>query len=161
MGNLNHLLKRLLESKIEFVLIGGYAAVLYGSSQVTQDIDICATMNEANLAELRKILADLDPKHRMNRGFQPSLMDYPPQGQSLDNYYLQTKSGVLDIVQEVIPVGVFDRVNERATTVSLFGHPCRVISIDDLIEVKKAMTRPKDKSVLQELEFIKKKMARK
>jgi predicted nucleotidyltransferase len=157
MENLNHLLKRLLESKIDFVLIGGYAAVLHGSSQVTQDIDICAVISDANLEELRTTLRDLDPKHRMNPDFQPSLMDYPAKGQKIDNYYLRTRNGILDIIQEVRPIGPFERVKERAVTVSLFGRPCRVISLDDLIEVKKSMTRPKDKTTLKELELLKQK----
>jgi predicted nucleotidyltransferase len=157
MENLNHLLKRLLESKIDFVLIGGYAAVLHGSSQVTQDIDICAVISDANLEELRTTLRDLDPKHRMNPNFQPSLMDYPAKGQKIDNYYLRTRNGILDIIQEVRPIGSFERIRERAVTVSLFGRPCRVISLDDLIEVKKSMTRPKDKTTLKELELLKRK----
>ena len=156
MENLNHLLKRLLESKVDFVLIGGYAAVLHGCSQVTQDIDICAVMSDANLEELRMVLRDLDPRHRMNPSFQPSLMDYPAKGQKIDNFYLRTKSGVLDIIQEVRPIGSFERIKERAVTVSLYGHPCKVISLDDLIEVKKSMTRPKDRATLLELEQLKK-----
>ena len=157
MENLNHLLKLLLESKIDFVLIGGYAAVLHGSSQVTQDIDICAVISDVNLEALRMTLRDLDPKHRMNPNFQPSLMDYPAKGQKIDNYYLRTKSGILDIIQEVRPIGSFERVKENAITVSLFGHPCKVISLDDLIEVKKSMTRPKDKVTLDELELLRRK----
>lgn len=66
MENLNLLLKRLLEKQIDFVLIGGYAAVLHGSSQVTHDIDICAVMTKFELAKLRDALKDLEPKHRMN-----------------------------------------------------------------------------------------------
>jgi predicted nucleotidyltransferase len=157
MENLNHLLKRLLESGIDFVLIGGYAAVLHGSSQVTQDIDICAVITESDLQKLRHALGDLEPKRRMNPGFQPSLADYPPSGQSLENYYLRTNSGVLDIIRNVDPVGSFERIKSSAVTVQLFGLPCKVISLDDLIAVKKAMRRPKDKATLQELEAIKEK----
>lgn len=155
MENLNHLLKLLLASRIEFVLIGGYAAVLHGSSQVTQDIDICAVMTDSYLAILRDVLRDFDPRHRMNPAFQPSLMDYPAKGQKLDNYYLRTTEGTLDIIREVRPVGSFDRIKEKAITVELFGYACKVISLDDLIAVKKAMPRDKDKITLKELEFLK------
>lgn len=37
MKNLNDLLKRLLNHKIDIVLIGGFAGVVHGSTQVTQD----------------------------------------------------------------------------------------------------------------------------
>lgn len=158
MGNLNNLLKRLLQSQIDFVLIGGYAAVVHGSSQVTQDIDICAVMTGENLARLREALKELDPKHRMNPSFKPSLMDYPAPDQTLDNFYLQTNEGVLDIIRDVRPVGTFDRIKQKAVEITLFGHPCKVISIDDLIEVKKSMVRPKDKATLEELEYVRSRM---
>ncbi len=158
MENLNNLLKKLLESKIDFVLIGGYAAVLHGSSQVTQDIDICAVMTDDNLAKLRTALKALEPRHRMNASFQPSLDEYPAPGQKINNYYLKTNSGILDIIDTVRPVGPFERIKAQAITVQLFGQDCKVISLDDLIEVKTAMTRPKDIATLQELKILRDKI---
>ena len=40
MTNLNELLKKLLSEKIEFVIVGGFAGVLHGATQVTQDLVI-------------------------------------------------------------------------------------------------------------------------
>ncbi len=155
MENLNLLLKRLLEKQIDFVLIGGYAAVLHGSSQVTHDLDICAVMTKFELTKLRDALKDLEPKHRMNPNVQPSLFDYPNENQIINNFYLKTNSGVLDILNEVKPIGSFERVKENAVTVKLFGYDCKVICLDDLIEIKKSMTRPKDQSTLRELLAVK------
>lgn len=159
MENLTLLLKRLLEYKIEFILVGGYAAVLHGSSQVTHDVDICALIDESELQKLKIALKDLEPKHRMNPSFQPSLEEYPKPGQNLDNYYLKTKSGVLDIIKRVDPIGDYEDVKKNALTIELFGYLCRVISLDDLIKAKSYMTRPKDKSVLRELLAVKKKIS--
>lgn len=158
MENLTLLLKRLLEYKIEFILIGGYAAILHGASQVTHDVDICALIDENELQKLKIALKDLEPKHRMNPSFQPSLEEYPKPGQNLDNYYLKTKSGVLDIIKRVDPIGEYEEVKKNALSIELFGYPCRVISLDDLIKAKAYMTRPKDKSVLRELLAVKKKI---
>lgn len=155
MENITLLLKTLLESKIDFVLIGGYASVVHGASQITHDIDICAVITPENIHELREALKDLEPKYRLNPSHQPSLNDYPKTGQSLDNYYLKTKAGVLDIIKNVVPVGDFERIKEKSIIVPLFGKKCRVISLDDLIEVKRSMTRDKDKTVLKELLEIK------
>jgi hypothetical protein len=140
MENLTLLLKRLLEYKIEFILVGGYAAVLHGSSQVTHDVDICALIDEGELQKLKIALKDLEPKHRMNPSFQPSLEEYPKPGQNLDNYYLKTKSGVLDIIKRVDPIGDYEELKKNALTIELFGYPCRVISLDDLIKAKSYMT---------------------
>jgi predicted nucleotidyltransferase len=161
MENLNLLLKRLLEAKIDFVLIGGYAAVIHGSSQVTQDVDICAVMTDEQLDKLKQALYDLEPKHRMNTQFQPSLDEFPEVGKTLDNYYLRTNAGVLDILKEVSSVGDFLRIKEKAITVKLFGYNCKVISLDDLIAAKEKMKRPKDLLVLDELKAVRQNEAEK
>ncbi|MGQ0505561.1 MAG: hypothetical protein ACT4TC_09595, partial [Myxococcaceae bacterium] len=65
-----------------------------------------------------------------------------------------TKLGVLDVLGSVPPVGDFARVASAATTLDLFGRPCKVISLDDLITVKHAIGRPKDLQTEQELKAI-------
>ncbi len=51
--NLKELLKTLLEHKIDFVLIGGFATSVHGSTLVTQDLDTCAAITEEQVAKLR------------------------------------------------------------------------------------------------------------
>ena len=160
MENLNLILKRLLDSGIDFVLIGGYAAVFHGSSQVTHDIDICAVITESELAKLKKAFRDLEPKHRMNPNFQPSLEEYPKSGEFLDNYYLRTKSGVLDIIKNVTGAGEFKQIKNNAVKINIFGKECNVISLDDLIKAKSNMNRDKDKTVLKELLAVKAKISK-
>ncbi len=50
MQNLNRLLQRLASTDLDFVVVGGYAAMLHGSSQVTRDLHICMVLDAANLA---------------------------------------------------------------------------------------------------------------
>ncbi len=158
MENLNLLLRRLLENKVDFVLIGGYAAVIHGASQVTHDLDICAVMTANEIAKLKIALSGLTPRHRMNPNFQPLLDDYPKPGDSVDNFYLQTDAGVLDILKDAKPAGSFAEIKKNAAKVRLFGFECSVISLNDLIAIKKTMTRPKDKAVLDELIEVKRKL---
>ncbi len=160
MENLNLLLKRLLEAELDFVLIGGYAAVVHGASQVTHDLDICAVITESELRKLKHALSGLDPKHRMNSAFRPSLDEVPIPGEVLKNYYLRTDAGVLDILDEVSVAGSYQDLKSRAVTIQIFGHVCKVISLDDLIAVKKVMSRAKDKAVLEELLAVRERLAR-
>jgi hypothetical protein len=44
MQSLSHLLQRLADSGVDFVVIGGFAGVLHGSALVTRDLDICAVL---------------------------------------------------------------------------------------------------------------------
>lgn len=51
--SLKALLERLLAHHIDFVLIGGFAAAVHGSTLVTQDLDICIAITEGEVAKLR------------------------------------------------------------------------------------------------------------
>ena len=65
MHRLHQLLQRLADGGIDFVVVGGYAGVLHGSSYVTNDLDVCAVLSEANVEKLRAALGDWEPVHRM------------------------------------------------------------------------------------------------
>lgn len=153
MENLKELLNLLIENDIDFVLIGGFAGVVHGTSSVTQDIDICATLTKENIENLRKILKPYKPKHRMTVK-KLSFENYPKNLEGINNLYLDTKLGQLDILSNVIGVGDFNLVKKNSIEISLHGHKCRVISINDLIKSKKCMNREKDKAILEELNYI-------
>jgi predicted nucleotidyltransferase len=155
-NNLNSLLKILLSNEIDFILIGGFAGVTHGSTQVTRDLDICAVITPQQISKLRNAFRDLNPRHRMNPGFKPSFLTTPEDVSNLQNIYLETDLGILDVISEVTGVGNFEKVKERSVLVDLFGHKCRVIGIDDLIAAKEKMGRPKDKLVVSELRALRK-----
>ncbi len=158
MQNLKGLIERLFESKIDFVLIGGYASVVHGATLVTQVIDICAALTESNIQLLRNSFANLNPIHRMNPTAKLSFLTHPKDLNNLENIYLKTDYGVLDILSRVPPIGDFERIKSQAIIVSLYGHKCHVISLQDLITVKQSMKRPKDQQALEELQIIQTKL---
>ncbi len=155
MQDLSKLLKILLENEINFVLIGGFAAVVHGSTLVTQDLDICSAMTLESIEKLRFVLKDLNPTHRMNRKANLSFLEHPKSIEGLKNIYLETDLGVLDILSATSPVGDFETIKKNAIEISLYGFICKVISIDDLIKVKETMKRPKDLQAVIELKKIK------
>ena len=155
MQDLRKLLKLLLENEIDFVLIGGFAAVVYGSTLVTQDLDICSSMSVENIEKLRSILKDYNPIHRMNRKSSLSFLDHPESLEGLNNIYLETDLGILDILSATQPAGDFKTIKQNSIQINIYGHICNVISIDDLIKVKSYMKRPKDLQAVEELIKIK------
>ena len=157
-NGLRLLLERLLRHDIDFVLVGGLASVVHGSPLVTNDIDICVRIHETQIAKLREALKDLRPRHRMNPNFKPSFLDFPEKLEGTNNIYLETDMGVLDILSDLSPVGSFERIKASAVTVSLFGYPCKVIALEDLIRIKETMSRPKDKETLLHLQEIRRKL---
>jgi hypothetical protein len=63
MEHLNQILERLNGASVEYVLVGGLAAVFHGVPLVTRDVDICLALTEDNLLRLQTALADLHPVH--------------------------------------------------------------------------------------------------
>jgi len=143
-----------MASDLEFVLVGGFASVVHGATLVTQDLDICLLVNDAQITKLRSVLKDLNPRHRMNPSNPVSFLDHPEDASELKNIYLTTDLGVLDIMSEQPPVGDFQAVKSHAIEVALYGSKCLVISLDDLIAIKERMNRPKDLQALAELKKI-------
>lgn len=156
--NLKALLEKLLESRIDFVLVGGFAGVLHGSTMVTQDIDICAAITQDTLDSLRTALIDLHPKLRMNPNFKPSFFDQPKSPDGVENIYLETDLGILDVMSKLPPVGDFELIKSRAITFEIYGYSCRVIALEDLIRIKESMKRPKDKQIVHELRILQEKL---
>jgi ribosomal protein L34 len=62
---LNRLIERLCDAGVDFVIVGGFAGMLHGSSLVTRDLDVCAVLSAENIAKLRAALGDLHPTHRL------------------------------------------------------------------------------------------------
>lgn len=153
--NLKALLERLLTHNVDFVLVGGFAALVHGCTLVTQDIDICVAITEAEVKKLREALKDLNPRHRMNPNAKHSFLEYPSDLKGINNIYLETDLGVLDILSQTQPAGTFEEIRSRSFEISLYGRKCKVISIDDLIRVKEVMNRPKDQQAVRELRLIK------
>jgi predicted nucleotidyltransferase len=159
MQKLHLLLERLAEAGVEFVVIGGYASVIHGSSLVTKDVDICAILSAENIERIRKALADLNPVHRITHG-KLSFLEHPSPGTALINLYLATNDGVIDVLTSVLGVGDFVRLKEKAEKFVLYGREYDVISIDDLITAKEAVGREKDLLAVKELRCIAAKRAK-
>lgn len=154
MQNLSELTRRLIAGQVEFVLVGGFAAVAHGVTLVTRDVDICCRFSEANLMRVQRALADLHPVHRSRPDLPLALT--PDQCASLRNLYLKTDLGVLDCLGEVLGVGNFDEVTRHSVEVELPSGKCRVLGIDALIRAKEAMNRDHDRITVKHLQEIKK-----
>lgn len=149
----SQLLQRIADAGIDFVIVGGFAAVTYGSSYVTRDIDLCLMLSEENIARLRQALADLNPRHRMTPQ-RLSFLTHPSAGQSVQNLYLVTEAGVVDVLSSVLGVGDFTRLKAKAEDLIVDGRTYSVMALADLIAAKEALGREKDLLTAKELRAI-------
>lgn len=153
MNNLARMLARLGGSGVEFVLVGGYAAVAHGVSLVTQDVDICCRFSNENLFRLQTVLAELHPRHRMTPQKLPLELTDELCGR-LENLYLETDLCILDCLSEVKGVGGFEKVLAHSIELAFPGGTFRVLDLDTLIHAKEAMDRPQDRLALTQLRAI-------
>lgn len=147
------LLRRLVENEVRFVLVGGMAAAAYGSSIVTEDVDVCAPLDDENLRRILASLHGLNPRQRM-RPDRPALPTEVTSLRGSRNLYVVCDAGQLDFLPEITGVGTFDAIYRSAIRLDLGGFECAVIGLEDLIRAKRAMARPKDLRAVAELELI-------
>lgn len=156
MNNLCELLRRLIAGNVEFVLVGGFAAVAHGVTMVTRDVDVCCRFSEDNLMRIQKALADVHPVHRSRPDMPLQLTT--EQCASLKNLYLKTDLGVVDCLGEVLGVGGFDQVAKNVIEVETPSGKCRVLDLDTLIIAKEAVGRDHDLVTVKHLKEIKKEL---
>lgn len=160
MDSILQLLHKLQLEQVEFVLIGGLAAVFHGSAIVTQDIDICLQFTPANTPKLIKALQDFDPCFRMS----PMRKELPldeVELQRFKNLYLNTTAGQLDILSEVDGIGDYDEVKRHSQEMQYEGMPLRLLSLDATLQSKMYLKRDKDRRSIVELQRIKQERSQK
>lgn len=105
-------------------------------------------------------MKNLNPRHRMNPK-KLSFLTYPEDVSKLNNLYLETDLGIVDLISQITGVGNFEKISQNAQTIQVFGRTCKVISIEDLISAKEALGRPKDIMMANELRVIREKISEK
>ena len=143
----------LAEHGIEFVVVGGVAATLHGSSYVTHDLDVCYSRDGANLERLARALKSVNARLRGAPEGLPFILDAETLRRGL-NFTFMTDIGPMDFLGEVAGVGGHREARAEAVIKELFGHQYSVLALDRLIASKRAAGRTKDLLVLPELEAI-------
>jgi hypothetical protein len=151
-ADIRGLLTALQEANVEFCVIGGVAAIAHGALTPTHDLDVAAPMTVENLARLLTALAPHRPKHAT----RPDLGVITASAEELTRFrllLLDTELGRLDVLKRVEPIGEFEQL--RSIPMPLAGErTVSVIDLDQLIEIKAHLRRPKDKIVEVELRAI-------
>ncbi len=147
------LLRLLAEHEVGFIIIGGAAATLHGSSRLTQDLDVVYQRSPENIARLAHALKEQSP---YLRGAPPGLPFHWSEATIRMglNFTLQTSLGQLDLFGEVTGSGRYEDLLDHSIEVELFGLRCRCLDLETLIRVKRAAGRPRDLEAVAELEAI-------
>ena len=147
------LLKALNDEGVKFVVVGGFAMMIYGASAVTYDLDLAIALDDENGAALVRALEPFHP--------------FPPQFGSAENFVwdnrslvgpvmsLVTSAGHIDILRTLPEVDHFDGLYERSVVRRIGGIDLQIASVDDLILMKQAASRPKDQEHIHQLKLLK------
>jgi len=141
---------------VRYLVVGGVAVVLHGYPRFTADLDLVLSMQRDNIE--RTILALKQLSYQSRAPVDAELFADPDKRQE----WIQDKgltvfslwspkfpATAIDLfVEEPFP---FDEAYARATTVQLPSCKISVVSISDLIKLKKIAGRPKD---LEDIEYL-------
>ncbi|MGE0792481.1 MAG: hypothetical protein AB7S26_42820 [Sandaracinaceae bacterium] len=145
-ADISALIEALTHAGVEFVVVGGAAAVLHGAPAQTFDLDIVHRRSPANVDRLFAALTSLDAWVRdpARRWLRPERAALEGPGQLL----LSTSPGPLDILGALHDGGGYEEL--ASTAISLVDGATRISVIDlpTLIEVKTRAGRAKDRLVL-------------
>jgi hypothetical protein len=148
---------------VQYLLIGGLAASLYGAQRVTQDIDVLARADGENLERLAAALLELGAFLRVGGLSDAEARALPVlvDGRTLaatDVSTWRTDAGDVDVLATIRGVGgerrqfgdLVGRSNETVVT----GVVVRVAALQDIVESKRFAGRDKDLEALPELERL-------
>lgn len=142
------ILEVLRRHDVQHIVIGGWAARLYGSPLTTTDVDVVPLAERDNLTRLSAALTELEARVR-NGDEEPLPFGHDATSLAASVFWnLTTKHGDLDI--SFMPSGTqgYPDLKRDATTVVLAGTPTLLASLADIIRSKEAAGRDKDRRAL-------------
>jgi hypothetical protein len=147
------ILDALIAHRVDFVVIGGIAGVLRGSSYPTYDLDVAYARNAENLERLASALLQL---RATLRGAPPDL-PFTLDAKTLENgahFTFDTPYGSVDILTDPDGAPKYDELKSAAGAPQPLGVLVYAASLDHLIGMKEAAGRTKDKLMASEYRML-------
>ena len=139
-------LEVLTRHHVDFVVVGGVAAVLAGAPISTFDLDIVHDRSATNVARLLDALTDLDARYRdlTGRVLRPEARALEGEGHHL----LLTRCGPLDVLGHIGLGHGYQELIADSTMRPLGGLAIFVLGLEALIRAKVEAGRDKERAVL-------------
>ncbi|HSD69674.1 MAG TPA: hypothetical protein VLB07_08975 [Woeseiaceae bacterium] len=145
------ILEHLNKHGVEYIVVGGVAAVIRGAPVTTFDIDALVKITTENASKLAAALQDLDARYREHQHTQrPTQADILAGGHLL----LLTRAGPLDVLGFIGDNQRYEDLFHLASEVKMTVGTFRVLDLAELVRQKKASNRPKDRAVIALLEEV-------
>lgn len=131
---------------VDYVVIGGVAAQVHGHRRTTMDLDVTPDPDPENLVRLGAALADLEARPLEAGVERAEIPTVDPERLAIAAIVppLLTRHGQIHILKEPKGARRFEMLREAALVVDLDGTEVAIVSLDDLIRMKRAAGRPVD-----------------
>lgn len=140
--DLLELFRVLAAGEVDYLVIGGVAAQVHGRRRTTKDLDIMPAPDTPNLRRLARALRELDARPETLASAPPPTAEQLGHAPIVPP--LTTRHGELHICNTVPGAGPYAGLRARALTTDLAGVAVAIVSVDDLIRMKRATGRPGD-----------------
>jgi hypothetical protein len=140
------LLQILAEHGVDFIVVGGVAAVLHGAPLTTFDLDIVHARTPENIARLMSAVDTLDAYYR-GRGDQV-LRPGPEHLASPGHQLLMTRFGPLDLLGTIGTNRSYEDLLGQIVEIQVSGLTLRVLDLATLITVKEELGHAKDRAAV-------------
>jgi hypothetical protein len=146
--NLSAIIEGLVKADIEFILVGGLAAVIQGAPVTTMDVDIVHKRSSENISKLFQFLKSIDAIHR-----RPDDKIILPKEEDFSGHALySTRLGPIDVLAFIEEGKNYEDLLKYTVEIPFKAHTIRVLDIRTIIELKKTSKDPKEKQRLPVLE---------
>lgn len=145
------ILEVLNQHQVEYIVVGGVAAVIHGAPTTTFDLDTLVRINKPNAERLVQALLQLEARFREHREtIHPAIEDILAGGHLL----LMTRAGPLDVLGIVGKKQRYEDLLSASSEIEMQVGRLRVLNLEALIAEKKRMGRLKDKAAVELLEEV-------
>jgi nucleotidyltransferase AbiEii toxin of type IV toxin-antitoxin system len=139
-------LKAFEREKVDYILVGGVAVILYGMQRLTRDVDIFIKMVPQNIKRLRKALHSLFEDPAIEEITINELREYPViRYVTPDGFYI-------DILSRLGEAAYYGDLEYKV--IELHDTRIRIATAKTLYRLKKDTVRPEDKMDAMFLENI-------
>ncbi len=142
----DEVLRILSRNEVEFIVVGGVAAILQGSPLSTEDIDLVYLSSKKNLSRLAAALEELEAHYLdpAGRHIEPDVTRLA----SMRVHLLKTNCGRVDVLRTVGQNLAFQDLVEETRLLEVADFVVKVLNLEMIIATKEQAGRPKDRSQL-------------
>jgi predicted nucleotidyltransferase len=152
-AELERVVQLMNEHGVRCIVIGGWAAIIHGLARATNDVDLVYARDADNIRRIVAAVRTWNPYLRGVPQGLPFRWDEATVRAGL-NFTLTTLYGDLDLLGEVAGGGTYEQLFPFTQEATSFGITCRVVTLERLIQLKRAAGRPKDLEMIAQLQAL-------